>query len=151
MIYYSKKDAWLVALVIAAILIPLLIGLFHLFAPVGNLWVAGTTLLIGAVMLVLVLLLTYPLYYEITPSALTIRCGILVRQQIPLNSIREVFPTKSPLSAPAWSLDRLRVNYERNGEGGYALISPKDKPSFMQELVSSGTGLEMRGGRVVRA
>ena len=146
MIYYSKKDAWLVAVVIVAILIPVLIGVFLLFATDGS-WVAGATPLFAVVILVLVLVLAYPLFYEITPSGLTIRAGILVRQQIPLDTIREVFPTRNPLSAPAWSLDRLRVNYE----GGYALISPKDKASFMQELVSSDTGLKMQDGRVVRA
>lgn len=150
MIYYSKKDPWLVALVIATTLVPVFIGLFLLFATDGS-WVAGATPLLAVVIVVLVLLLTYPLYYEITKSSLTIRCGILVRQQIPLDSIREVFPTRNLLSAPAWSLDRLRVNYEINGEVGSALISPKDKPGFMQELVSSGTGLEFQGERVVRA
>jgi membrane protein YdbS with pleckstrin-like domain len=145
MIHYSKKDAWLVAVVTVAILLPLLISLSLFFETGGN-WVAGATPLLALVILVLVLALSYPLYYEITPSGLTIRAGILVRQQIPLDSIREVFPTRNPLSAPAWSLDRLRVNYE----GGYALISPKDKASFMEELINSDAGLEMKDGRVVR-
>jgi membrane protein YdbS with pleckstrin-like domain len=150
MIYYSKKDAWLVAVVLACILSPVFVGLFLLFATDGH-WVAGATALYSVVIVLLVLLLTYPLYYEITPLGLTIRCGILVRKQIPIDSIREVFPTRNPLSAPAWSLDRLRVNYEINGEVGSELISPKDKPGFMQELVGLGAGLKLQGERVVRA
>ncbi len=83
--------------------------------------------------------------------ALKIRCGMLIRQQIPLTSIAEVSQSRNPLSAPAWSLDRLRVSYRRGREDGLVLISPEDKLGFLRELASSGVGLEMRGERVVRA
>lgn len=151
MIYYSKKDAWLVALVSGAIIVPVLIGVYQLFARGGNIWVAAFTLLIGAFTGALVLWLTYPLYYEIASGQLIIRCGRLNRQQIPLNSIEEVAATRNPLSAPAWSLDRLEISYQRDGENDVALISPQDKMAFMRELVNQGNGLEMRGERVVRS
>lgn len=151
MIYYSKKDAWLVALVSGAIIVPVLIGVYHLFAPGGNIWLAGVTLLIGACTGALVLWLTYPLYYEIASGQLIIRCGRLSCQQIPLNSIAEVSPTKNPSSAPAWSLDRLEISYRRDGENEVTLISPQDKMAFMRQLVNQGKGLEMLGERVVRS
>jgi PH (Pleckstrin Homology) domain-containing protein len=151
MIYYSKKDAWLVALVSGAIIVPVLIGVYHLFAPGGNIWVAGFTLLIGACTGAIILWLTYPLYYEIASGQLTIRCGRLNRQQIPLNSIEQVSPTKNPFGAPAWSLDRLEISYQRDGKNDVTLISPQDKLAFMRELVDQGSGLEMRGERVVRS
>lgn len=151
MIYRSKKDAWLVALVSAAILIPLLIGIYNLLAPAGSPQAGWSSLFVGTSTGAVVLWLTYPLYYEITSSELKIRCGMLIRQQIPLSAIEEVSQTRNPLSAPAWSLDRLRVNYRRDGEEGFVLISPADKTGFMRELTDREVGLEMRSGRIVRA
>lgn len=43
-----------------------------------------------------------------------------------------------------------QVNYHRAGEEDFVLISPEDKLSFMRDLVSRGTGLEMRDERVIR-
>jgi hypothetical protein len=149
MVYSSKKDAWLVAIMAGAIFIPLSIGLYNLFAPGGNRSAAAILLVAGAAVGAAVLSLTYPLHYEITANEVIVRCGVLPRQHIPLSAIKEVFPTHNPLSAPAWSLDRLRINYEGNGEEGFVLISPKDKAGFMRELVSRGTNLAMQGDRVV--
>ena len=149
MVYHSKEDAWLVGLVAAAIIIPLLLGFYHLFAPGGHVQEGWSALLVGATTGAVVLWLTYPLYYEITPAELKIRCGLLIRQRIPLSAIEEVSPTRNPASAPAWSLDRLRVNYRKGGETGAALISPADKEGFLRELAASG-GLELRGDGIVR-
>jgi len=70
MIYHSKKDTWLVALVAGVILIPLVIGYVNLVASAGNFrlgWILlSCSVLIGGV----TLLLAYPLYYEITPYRL---------------------------------------------------------------------------------
>jgi len=150
MVYRSKKNAWLVAVVLASVVIPLLVGLYNLLSPGGNPQAGWTAFLVGVVTGAVVLWLTFPLYYEITPTALKVRCGMLIRQEIPLSAIDEVSPTRSPLSAPAWSLDRLRISYRRGSGEGFTLISPEGEEEFMRELVESGVGLEMRGGRVVR-
>lgn len=151
MIYHSKKDWWLMALVWSSVLLPLAFGIYNLVARGGNIQVAWTSLFIGIFTGALVLLLTYPLYYEIAASKLIIRCGILMHKEILLSSIEEVCPTRNPLSAPAWSLDRLQINYRTSSFAAFALISPEDKLGFMRELVGSGWGLEMRGERVVRS
>ena len=150
MVYRSKKDAWLVALVAGSFVIPLVISFYNLFASEGNLRLGGILLLSSALIGAVILLLTYPLYYELTPTNLTIRSGVFMRRQIPLSEIQDVSPTRNSLGAPAWSLDRLQVNYDRDGEEGFVLISPEQKSSFMRDLVSRETGLEMRDERVVR-
>jgi hypothetical protein len=150
MVHHSKKDTWLVALVAGSILIPLAVGFYNLFAAGGNLSLGWILLLSAALAGAAVLLLTYPLYYEITPTVLIIRSGIPLRQ-IPLSEIKDVSPTRNASGAPAWSLDRLQVNYHRNGEEGFVLISPQDNLRFRRDLVSCGTGLEMRDERVIRA
>ena len=149
MIYYSKKDWWLMLLVSVAILVPLALGLYNLLAPGGDAQAGRTQLIAGTSTGAIVLLLTYPLYYEITNSELIIRCGF-VRKAIPLSSIEEVRPTKKPMSAPAWSLDRLRVDYWSGSKLSFALISPEDKIGFMRDLTRSTVGLQMEGERVVR-
>jgi len=150
MIHRSKKDWWLVSLVMAAVVLPLLFGAYQLFSPGGDKQGGWSSLLVGTTTGAVVLLLTYPMSYEVAASTLIIRCGIMPRTVVPLAAIREVRPTRNPLSAPAWSLDRVKVNYKVDDESRSALISPEDKTAFMHDLVTEGVGLQLRGERVVR-
>ena len=104
-----------------------------------------TTLLLSAITGLVVLLLTYPLYYKITSDDLVVRCGLLVNQQIPLSAIVLVQPTRNPLSAPALSLDRLRVACLIRGREKFTLISPTDKPAFLRDLAAASEGLRWNG------
>ena len=107
-------------------------------------------LVIGTVTGVLLIWLTYPLYYRITSAELIVRCGILMRRHIPLDSIDEVEPDRNPSGAPAWSLDRLRVDYRKNGEPTFIMISPRDKFAFMQELARTDAALKVKDYRLIR-
>jgi hypothetical protein len=143
--HYSKKDAWIVAIVLFGIVGPLVISIFFMAAG-GPLHTAGvTTFLIAVLTGVTVLLLTYPLYYKITGDELVVRCGLLVNQHIPLSAIVLVQPTRNPLSAPAWSLDRLRVAYLINDREKFTLISPVDKLAFLRDLAAAAQGLTWNG------
>lgn len=121
-----------------------------IFLSPGDIHAFRSGLLSSSFTAALVALLTYPLYYEITFSELQVRCGILINKEIPLSAIEEVFPTRNPVSAPAWSLDRLQVNYRDGGRLRSILISPEAKESFLMELVTSASGLRMENGRAVR-
>ena len=147
MLYRSKKDWWLVLLVWTAILLPFALGACLLIS--GKTEAGWYLLFVGAVTGAVVLWLTYPLNYEITASTLIVRSGFM-RKEILLSSIEEVCPTKNPLSALAWSLDRLYVSYVDGAQRSAALISPEDKVAFMRELAERVIGLEVRGGCVVR-
>lgn len=138
MIHRSKKDTW-VLLILLSVLIPLAVGIFLLIGIDVNRSLGWSLFIIGANTGLVILLLTYPLRYEILPSQLTVRCG-LMRWRIPLSSIQEIRPTRNPLSAPAWSLDRLQIDYSKNGERRSLLISPKDKSAFMREIASARAG-----------
>jgi hypothetical protein len=84
--------------------------------------------------------------YGLTETHLIVRYG-LVRQRVALADITAVAPTRSPLSSPALSLDRLRITY---GTGVFknVMISPADKKQFLVELalrarlVRDGDGLK---------
>jgi hypothetical protein len=149
MLYRSKKDWWLVGLVWSSVSAVLAVGLFNVFAPGGNLELGWVLVRAGVIAAAAVLLTTYPLNYEITATELVARCG-LMRWRVPLASIEEASPSRSSLSAPAWSLDRVRVEYVKDRSPRTLLISPEDKEVFMRDLADAVPGLEFRGDRVVR-
>ena len=147
--YPSKKDSWIVFVIVASGVALAGIALYHLFvlgAENHVTWlVMGITALYGAV----IWTLAYPVYYEITVSHLLIRSGWL-KFQILLSTIDMVRPTRNPLSAPAWSLDRLRIDYKKHHKSRIALISPEDKSRFLRELTERVEDLELKDGRVIR-
>ena len=90
--------------------------------------------------------LAYPVTYEITENELVIRSG---KRKIPveLSSIESVRPSRNPLSSPAWSLDRLRIDYHRKGKLTWLLISPEDRSAFLNELMGKTGGLSLSRDR----
>ena len=77
--------------------------------------------------------------YSITPSDLAIRCAFLT-SRIPLHSITKVQPTRTALSAPALSLDRLEVTHD----AGIAVISPANTDRFLAEIRARCPRAEIR-------
>lgn len=149
MVYPSKKDSWIVALVAVPGFALVAAAIYHVFVRGMN-DPATWSVLASALFYVAILgILAYPVYYEITTSSLRIRSGLL-QYRIPLSSIESVRPTRNPLSAPAWSLDRLRIDYRKNGRLSFALISPENKVSFLRTLVQRTVNLELSGNEVVR-
>jgi len=147
MIYRSKKDWWLVSLVWGAVFSVLFVGLYNVI--VGDTQLGWELVRAGVVAAAVVVFTTYPLDYEITADELIARSGFM-RWRVPLDSIEEVGPSRCAASAPAWSLDRLRVEYTKGGAPRSLYISPEDKGAFMRDLADGVLGLELRGDRVVR-
>jgi len=89
--------------------------------------------------------------YEIGQTELIIRSAGF-RWRVSLDSIVEVLPTHNPLSSPACSLDRLRVNYRnRKRRMRFVLISPREKEEFLRHLAQAVPGLELVNDRLVGA
>jgi membrane protein YdbS with pleckstrin-like domain len=136
MSYPTKKDIWLVLIAVFGALL-LIGGSINLVLTKGvghpetRIFLAATIFYIS-----IILLFAYPVYYEITFSHLIIRSGLLLKYKIPISSIVRVQPTRNPLSAPAWSLDRLRIDYLKNGKLRYVLISPENKETFLRDLMA---------------
>jgi hypothetical protein len=149
MIYRSKVDWWLALIVAFGGIMLLAAGMNSLLTKGLDhpaTWALVFTFIFYAAV---VFMLAFPVSYEITSSVLHIRSGAL-KYRISLSSIEGVYPTRNPLSAPAWSLDRLHIDYRKKGKKTYALISPEDKESFLRELVQKTSGLEKRGHKVIR-
>jgi len=129
--FRSKIDTWIVIVIAAAFLAgPVMIIADHL--------ADGTSLEIGLVVTIVAILvpglfvvwLFRSTDYTITASDLMVRSGPF-RWNVPLTDIHGIRPTRSFLSAPALSLDRIEVLY---GKYGSVIISPEDRRGFLLEL-----------------
>ncbi|MCD8539014.1 MAG: PH domain-containing protein [Leadbetterella sp.] len=69
--------------------------------------------------------------YTIEGHTLTIKSGFVYYNSIDISRIREITPSRSFLGAPAASLDRLKIHYDRWDS---VLVSPDDKEAFMGQL-----------------
>jgi hypothetical protein len=150
MLYQTKKDRWLV-LIVALGGVMLLVQVINLIM-LNGLHYTETWILFVVSMgyFGILILLAYPVHYEITTTTLEIRSGILLHYKIPLSSIVLVVPTRSPLSSPAWSLDRLKIDYVKNSKKRVIMISPKDKKTFLLELAERTPSLKLTGNMAVK-
>jgi len=130
--FKSKIDAWLwVVLVISAG--ACFVAAMFLAAPdsLALRLNAFVLVMVGSVLPIWILTSTR---YTFTATDLDVRCGPF-RWRVPLRDIRTVTPTKNPLSSPALSLDRLRIDYGRNR---WIMVSPRDRERFLSELEARG-------------
>lgn len=141
--WYPSKIDWWLGLVLALAPLACLVGaLATVRAGEGIVVSFGGIAFITAIYLGLV----FPMRYGVDDESLVVRFG-LVRHRIAIAGITEVRPTRNPLSSPALSLDRLRIEYA----GGKAImISPREREAFLADL---GTRAKLRasGDRWIRA
>lgn len=80
-------------------------------------------------------------YYVVDRGMLTIHGGWLYkRKKIPVASIRKIEETRTFISAPAPSLDRLEIFYNKFDS---VVISPEDKAGFIAELTRLNPEIEV--------
>ena len=97
---------------------------------------ALSTAAIGVIGVVAVFTLGLPVwlllstYYLVEAGTLKIRSGPF-SWSLPLNEIGSVKPSRSVLSSPALSLNRLEIHY---GQGKTILVSPKDIKGFQEAI-----------------
>lgn len=128
MTFHSKVDRWLLVAVLASAAGCLAAGVTAMLtAPPGTASLIALFLLLVWAFPVWILGATY---YVLTGDALHVRSGPF-RWRIPIREIRAVTPTRNPLSSPALSLDRLRIDY---GPSNWIMISPRDHEDFLREL-----------------
>jgi hypothetical protein len=141
----SKRDEWIEALILLGILVSLAGGIVALVIA----GVSGTEMiLVGSLLLGMDSLMLWVLYgtgYTITPDRLLIRCGPM-SFGVRLESIEFIFPTRSPWSSPACSLERLRIVYGLSQRS--IMISPEDKAVFLSAIVQQCPTLVVLHDRV---
>jgi len=124
-VFPSRVDAWLVALVAAAIA--------RCFIQAWSLRASSAEALaacaIGVFTLAVVLAFTVPCRYTLEANRLFIRCGF-IRKRIPYAQIDCIEVSSSLLSAPALSLRRVKIGCGRS----FLLVSPRECARFIEEL-----------------
>jgi len=129
-VFASKVDFWIASVLWLGSLSLVLIPLWD--------WKWGKSdsrmhnILLMVILMPFAVLMLMPFFgtkYTLTNSQLYVDSGFST-QKIELTDITHITSTRSITSAPALSLDRIKIAYQ-NKE---VLISPKDKPSFYQEI-----------------
>ena len=142
MIFPSKRDWWLVLLLLGAMAVQIVCGGMLFFDPAAPKWV-GIVLLLAAGFIGWLMAATY---YLVGEHDLVVHCGPFY-WTVPLAAIESITPTWNPLSSPALSLDRLWISYHWGRLQCAIMISPLDKPGFLQLVATKVPGLEVFGDR----
>ena len=127
MVFRSKIDLWLLIVLVTTAVIPITQAMTALQNGVN--WIPQA--LISGLLGVSFLWLLFSTKYTINQDTLIIQSGPF-RWRIPKIEITQVTPSKSLISSPALSLDRLRVEYA--GGRKFILVSPKYKNGFLQAV-----------------
>ncbi len=127
MVYKAKVDTWLIV-VLAGTMIAMLFPMFVVpFTRWGVLWVEVILALFFAWIFYDLLFRTR---YIIDGDMLRVRF-LIFGEDCRIDSITEIRPTRTWLSAPAPSLDRIQIKY---GKYGVMVISPLEKEKFIAHL-----------------
>lgn len=100
---------------------------------------------VGAVIcLVIMLAVFFPIffntYYTITDEGvLRVKCGLLFNLKVPVLAIRKLENTRTVLSSPALSLDRIEIFYNKFDS---VIVSPENKTDFVAQLQAINPGIE---------
>lgn len=127
MVFPSKVDWWVAVILYLAAATSLMAAIqLTLEGTLAGWGFALLTSLLGVALPIWVLRSTR---YELANDELKVWSGPM-RWTIPLCDIDSVTPTHNPLSSPALSIDRLRIDHR----SGRLMISPRDKQGFLNEL-----------------
>lgn len=133
-VHKSKIDAWLVA-VLAVVIIVSLFGAAIAFSE-GSVTSVVLAAFIAGISIGLPIWLLATTRYKLYGDQLIVQSGPF-KWRVPVTEITRVVPTSNPLSSPALSLDRLRIDY---GRGASLMISPRDKDKFLRDLEDARRG-----------
>ncbi len=124
-VYRTKVSVKLVLLVtILGFVCPAILSFLH------NDW---KTFFVLFPIFLLILAITICYRYEVTDTQLIVRQVIFFKTVIDISNIKSIESTHTLISAPAASLDRLRITYNKYDD---IVISPKNKEGFIKHLQS---------------
>ena len=127
--FKSKIDRWVFVLLVVVIIVEAwAIGTAAMQA--GDPIATTVTILVGIAVVALLVWLLVGTHYTVDRGTLRIVSGPF-RWKMPVDQIMSVEATKSLLSSPALSLDRLRIRY---GNRRRIMISPADKAGFLEAI-----------------
>ncbi len=127
--FKSKIDRWIFVLLIVVIVVQVVaVGSAAIQARDPLATTGLIFLMIGVVGLMVWLLLGT--HYTVDRGVIKVVSGPF-RWKVPVDQITSVTATKSPLSSPALSLDRICIRY---GKRRRIMISPADRAGFLEAI-----------------
>jgi Bacterial PH domain len=127
--FTSKRDVWLGFILFGSIGYGTFLSISALISEESSIGESFFALLLNLVIILFICWLWLSTYYVLDEKDLVIRCGP-INKRIPYREITSAHKTWNPLSSPALSLKRINIKYQF----GMALISPKDRDSFLRML-----------------
>ena len=129
--FHTKIDWWILGFLIA--MTGLLIQLLYTMYAKGTMveYPEHT-----AVYILTIAVIWWPVFntrYIIENEALIIH-SLFLKWHIPLANIQNISKTNNSISSPALSLDRLKIEYMKDGKIKQVLVSPRDQQGFCKEL-----------------
>jgi len=125
--FRSAVDWWYYLVIVAAMAIVLFAVIPPMRSGELSIILAAITIIVSLGLPVWLLISTN---YQIDTKSLRIRSGPF-SWTIALDEIQSIAPSKSVLSSPALSLDRLEIQY---GPGKRILVSPADHEAFIEAV-----------------
>ena len=140
-IFYSKIDAWLI-IVFALAAIAIITMCETLYEEAKNssslesLLFVLLFLLFEIVLFLLIADAFIRCRYIFKEGCLYIQSGIFVQTEIAYANIKSFCESNNALSAPACSIDRIKIVYKnkKTGKESFTLVSPRNKQRFMKKL-----------------
>lgn len=109
------------------LIISLIMGCILISLAVSSKWIP---FFIDLLLYISLVYLMVSIKYEINESQLIIHQA-MGKMVIDINTVKSIEPTHTILSAPASSLDRLRISYNKYDD---VVISPRRKEEFIRQL-----------------
>lgn len=135
----KRKFRSKIGLELTAPLIIIMVTVFVLMMMSGEIpWFALVVPVLTTLFIVYVFMTTD---YTVEGDILKVRSGFLINKAIDIRSILKISETNDPSSAPATSIDRLRIEY---GEQQSILISPREKQAFIDLLLQLNSKIELK-------
>ena len=114
-------------------------GVLTLNFFIGSIWNGVLVVVILGVLVIPMILNTN---YTITDNlTLRVKCGLFVNMVIDIDSIRKIEFTRSVLSSPALSMDRIEIFYNKFDS---VIVSPDNKMEFIAKLQSINPAIEIK-------
>lgn len=120
--YKSKVDNWLIFVILVAIFISM--------SPLIYAGFSIAILYIDIAISAFILSELFGIRYIIDGKQLIVKSGFMFSQKFFIDDIRSIKATRTLLSAPAASLDRLEISFNKTS----VIISPKDKTDFINSI-----------------
>ena len=148
---FKTKIDWWINLVFAAFLIVNIffaVSFVYSFADIGD--IIGIISL-TPVSIFLILPIWLNTYYFLDKDELLVKSGLMKGKRISYSQIISISETRSFISSPALSLDRLEIKYKAKS-GNFSdtiIISPKEKAEFIKELRARNENIESSDGKAM--